>query len=116
MPRVTNFTQSTGGFKYLTYQLDIYLKYLTNPQDAEIDQEFPIFVDTVLYQLYNTVMPVFIDSQGNVVNAGGANISQITSIGEEWDMDYPPEMTPSTQRMLLYGCRITMMLEEVIQA
>lgn len=116
MPRATNFTQSTGGFKYLDYTLSIYLKYLTNPQDPEVDQEFPIFIDTVLYQLWNTTMPIFIDSQGNRVSVGGENISQITSIGEEWDLDYPPEMTPATQRMLLYGCRIAMTLQEVIQA
>jgi len=116
MPRVTGFTQSTGGFKYLEYVLSIYLSYLTNPDDAQLDQEFPIFVDTVLYQLWNTTMPIFIDSQGNPVSVGGENVSQVLSIGEQWDVDYPPEKTPATLRMLYYTCRIDMTLSEAIQA
>jgi len=116
MPRVTNFTQSTGGFKFLDYTIDIYVVYLTNPQDTMVDQEFPIILDTILYQLWNTTMPIFIDSQGNEVSEGGENISQVLSIGEQWDMEYPPEKTPATQRMLYYTARISMLLQEAIQA
>lgn len=115
MPRITLATPSTAGFKYLDYVIDIYLSYLTNPQDPELDQEFPIFVDSVLQQLYTTTMPVLIDSQGNVTDTG-TNLSQILSIGEEWDLEYPPEKTPNTLRMYYYTCRISMTLQEAIQA
>jgi hypothetical protein len=114
MPRTQPNNVVTAGFKQFDYTLDIYLSYLTNPNDALVDQEFPILVDTVLSTLWNTTMPVFIDSTGNVVSTGGTGISQILSIGEEWDLEYPPEKTPATLRMLYYTCRIAMYIQEAV--
>lgn len=114
--RVTRQTAPRGeGFKHFAYTLDIYLAYLTNPDDTNIDQEFPLFVDAVLKQLWTTTMPVHIDATGNVVPAGTSGASQILEVGEQWDLDYPPERTPASLRMLYYTCRIGMEIYEAVQ-
>lgn len=119
MPRLINGNPQTGGFKEYNYTVDIYLSYLTNPDDALIDQEFPILVDTVLAALWQTTMPVYIDSTGNVlsplVGPSTPGASQVLDIGERWEMEYPPEKTPATLRMLYYTCRIGMEIQEVVQ-
>lgn len=115
MPRTAPNNASTAGFKFFDYTVDIYLVYLTNPDVASNDTDFPLIIDTVLSQLWNTTMPVFIDASGNVVPSGGVGISQILNIGEEWDLDYPPEKTPATLRMLYYTCRIGMMVQEAVK-
>lgn len=115
MPRTAPNDQTGAGFKFYDYRMDIYLAYLSNPDTASNDTDFPLIIDTVLYQLWNTTMPVFIDASGTVVSSGGPNISQITSIGEEWDLDYGPERTPSTLRMLYYTCRIGMSVHEEVK-
>lgn len=117
MPRMKNGDPSTAGFKELDYTLDIYLSYLTTPDAPDADQEFPLLIDTVLAQLWSTTMPVFITSQGVVTSSGfGLGSSQILMVGEEWELEYPPERTPATMRMIYYSCRIGMDIREAVQA
>lgn len=117
MPRTQPNDPSTAGFKYFTYTMDIYLSYLTNPNDTDLDQEFPLFVDAVLSVLWNTQIAIFIDPLGNPVAVGDQTNedSQILAIGEQWDMDYPVVKSPATQRMLYYTCRIAMQVEESVK-
>lgn len=118
MPRTQPNDPSTAGFKYFDYTIDIYLSYLTNPNDDYIDQEFPMFIDAVCSVLWNTTMPIFIDPSGAPVDNGSQTDqdSQVLSIGEEWELEYPPEKTPATLRMLYYTCRIAMRLQEAVKA
>lgn len=114
-PRQQPGNPSTGGFKHFAYTIDIYLSYLTNPDDANLDQEFPLFVDAVLAQLWTTAMPVSISATGSVVPPGTAGASQILEVGEQWELEYPPERTPATMRMLYYTARIGMEIYEAVQ-
>lgn len=109
MPRAKPNQPATGGFKWLDWTIDIYLVYLTAPDDAQIDQEFPLMVDAVLSALWNTTMPVFITDPTTGLE------SQVLAIGEDWELEYPPERTPATLRMLYYTCRIAMDVREAVQ-
>lgn len=99
-----------AGFKRLDWTVDIYLVYETMADEPLIDQEFPLIIDAVLTKLWSTTMPVIItDPTTN-------QVSQIQSVGEEWGLEYPPERTPSTLRMLWYSARIAMDILEILQA
>ena len=114
--RATRQTAPRGAaFKHFAWTVDIYLSYLTAPDDANVDQEFPLLVDAVLQQLWTTTMPLFISSTGIPVAPGTAGSSQILSIGEDFELEYPPERTPATLRMLYYSCRIGLDIYEAVQ-
>lgn len=99
-----------AGFKEINWTVDIYLVHLTTPDEPTIDQEFPLIVDTVLTQLWSTTMPIVI------VDPTTGQESQIQAIGEEWELEYPPERLPATLRMLYFSCRIAMDVKEIVQA
>lgn len=103
------------GYKHFAWTIDVWLSYLTAPDDASVDQEFPLLVDTVLRQLWTTTMPVFISSTGTVVPAGTAGATQVLEIGEDFELELPPERTPATLRMLYYAARIGLDVYEVVQ-
>ena len=97
------------GFKALTWTVDIYLIYETSPSDADLDQAFPLLIDAVLTTLRRAPMPIKIYDP--TTNAQ----SQLLAIGEDFDMEYPPEVTPATQRSILYTCRIGATVQEDLQ-
>lgn len=116
--RVTGSRQTMpryAGYRKLPWLVDIWLVYVTNPNNADVDSEFPLIVDAVLDVLWTTTMPVWIDANGNVTTAGAAGATQIQAIGEEWSLDYPPERTPGSMRMLWYSTLITATVLEVPQ-
>jgi hypothetical protein len=115
------------GFKRIEWMIDIYLNYETNPNrptvgSVNLDQQFPAIVDAVMWQLWTARMTVHIDDQGNVIDQVEAqalppqNTSQILAIGEEISIDYPPEKTPATLRMLWYSILLRCRVEEDVQA
>lgn len=99
-----------AGFKRLDWTIDIYLVHLTTPDEANLDQEFPLIIDSVLTALWSTPMPVVIEDPTS------GQVSQIQAIGEQWELEYPPERTPATLRMLYYSSRIAMDVVEILQA
>jgi hypothetical protein len=99
-----------AGFKRLDWTVDIYLIYETLADDPMIDQDFPLIIDAVLTKLWTTTMPVFITDPVT------EQVSQIQSVGEEWNLEYPPERTPSTLRTVWYSSRIAMDILEIVQA
>jgi hypothetical protein len=99
-----------AGFKRLDWTVDIYLVYETTPDDPLIDQAFPLIIDSVLAKLWTTTMPQII------TDPTSGQVSQIQSIGEEWELEYPPERTPATLRMIWYSSRIAMDVLEIVQA
>lgn len=109
MPRAKPGQPQTGGFRWIDHTIDIYLVYLTNPDDNLIDQEFPLIVDAVLAALWSTPLDVFI------TDATTGVVSQILSVGEDWELEYAPVHAPATQRMLYYSCRIAMDVREAVQ-
>lgn len=103
------------AFKKLGWLVDIYLNYETNPNrvppgGASVDAQFPLIVDAVMLTLWQTPMPVFITDPDTGYQ------SQILSIGEQFSIDYPPERSPATLRMLWYSLLLTVMVEEDVQA
>lgn len=109
---------SAAGFKKLPWTIDIYLSYETNPNpdpDAPpstpgLDQEFPLIIDAVLAKLWSTPMPVFITDPTTGVK------SQMVAIGEDFEVENPPEKVPATLRMLYYTARVGATLYEAVQA
>jgi hypothetical protein len=109
--RIQRQTMPRGpGFKHLSWMIDIYLSYETNPDSPTVDQEFPAIVDAVMNVLWTTQTPLFITDPVTGVQ------SQLLNVGENFEFEYPPERTPATLRMLYYSARIGMELYEAVQA
>lgn len=98
-----------SGFKEINWTIDIYFAYETVPNTETVDSEFPVIVDAVMTRLWTTPLNVFITDNNTGV------VSEITSIGEEWDFEMLPERTPNTMRMLFYTARISASVTEILQ-
>lgn len=113
------------GFKKLDWLIDIYLNYETNPNrpvvgEVSLDEQFPVIVDAVMMALWTAKMNIHIDAQGNPMDAADAaarpeGTSQVLSIGEVMSIDYPPEKSPATLRMLWYSMLLRCRVEEDVQ-
>jgi|SRR5579859_1731834 len=97
-----------AGFKKLTWMVDVYLSYETNP-DTATDEEFPLIVDAVMAATWAATMPTFITDPTTGVK------SQLLAIGEEFEFEYPPEKAPATLRMLYYTGRLGLTVYEAVQ-
>lgn len=123
MPRI-NTPQADligrSGFKKLAWTVDVFLSYEMNPDQPAVDadQDFPMIIDAILWQTWATPMPIFIDPTGNPTKEPieGVEYSQILAIGEDFELEYPPERVPSTLRMLYYTARIGLDIYEAVQA
>lgn len=113
MRRRRQTTPRGRGFQQNDWIVDIFLAYETvsdTTNDPNVDQEFPLVIDAVIDTLAATTMPLMItDPTTN-------KQSQITSIGEELDLEYPPEKSPATDRLVLYLCVIGAHVTEVVQS
>jgi hypothetical protein len=49
-------------------------------------------------------------------NAVDETDTQIQSIGETFDLDYPPERTPASMKMIWYSARLGLDVLEVVQS
>lgn len=107
-----------AGFMKFTWAMDVYVAYMSTPDKAMQDEPFPKVTDAVLRRFMTTTMPLFVDASGNPMgpNAVNETDTQVTSIGESFDSDYPPERTVSGPRMLWYVTRIGFDITEVVQA
>ena len=105
------------GFKKRPWVIDIWLCYLDTPDDALANEPFAKVVDTVTEVFETAVMPVLIDSEGNVLTETEADstCSQIQAVGESWSLNYPPERTTLTLRQLWYTTLVSLDVLEVIQ-
>lgn len=109
--RVRRQTAPRGpGYKYLAWTVDVYVTYETIPGTDGIDQEMPLIIDAICKKLWTTTMPLFIEDPTT------GQRSQVLQVGEEFDIEYPPERTPATLRMLLYVARIGFEIYEAVQA
>lgn len=98
------------GFKKLTWLVDVYLSYETNPDSPTVDQEFALVVDAVMNTAWTTPMNnVFITDPTTGLR------SQILAIGEDFELEYPPERVPATLRMLYYTARLGLTVYEAVQ-
>jgi hypothetical protein len=104
------------GFKTLKWIVDVYLAYETNPNSPTVDIEFPSIIDAVMAKTWVATMPTYIDSNGVPIQQEEPGSSQMLSIGESHELEYPPERTPATLRTLYFGARIGFDVLEVVQA
>lgn len=106
------------GFKKFPWVADLWLVYQDTPSDAFKNEPFPGVIDAIMWQLMTTTMPLFIDKDGNPVgpNAASASDTQIQAIGENFDLEYPPERLVLSQRQVWYSARIGVDVLEVVQA
>lgn len=118
-PRIrAGMAATSAGYRKNPFKVEIYAVYETNAQNNQtLDSEFPAILDAITYVLETTQMPQWIDADGTPVptNTPIPGASQIDAIGENWTLDYPPERTPATLRMLWYVALITVDVLEVVQ-
>lgn len=109
--RVNRQTMPRGlGFKKLLWSVDVYLSYETNPDSDTVDTEFPVIVDAVMARLWTAPMPTMITDPVTGL------VSQNLAIGEDFDIEYPPEKVPATLRMLYFTARVGTTVYEAVQA
>lgn len=106
------------GFKRFAWTVDVYLVYLTTPDDGLNCEPMPKIIDAVLWAFMTTLMPVFIDVNGNPMgqNAVNKTDTQIQSIGESMRLQYPPEKMVGPMQMLWYTSLLQVDVLEVVQA
>ena len=107
-----------AGFKKFPWNVSVWLVYLDTPDNARQNEPFPMIIDTVISAVQSTTMPLFISAEGVPMgpNQVNATDTQIQSIGETFDLDYPPERTPATMKMVWYSARIGLDVLEVVQS
>jgi hypothetical protein len=107
-----------AGFKRFPWTIDTYLVYLTTPDDGLEAEPFPKVIDAVMRAFMTTVMPLFIDVNGNPMgpNAVNPTDTQIQGIGEHPRLQYPPEKMVGPMQMLWYTALIQLDVLEVVQS
>lgn len=109
--RVRRQTAPRGpGYKHLAWVVDVYVTYETIPDSDTVDQEMPLILDAIMTKLWTTTMPLFIEDPTT------GQRSQVLQIGEDFEVEYPPERTPATLRMLYYVARLGFDIYEAVQA
>lgn len=111
-----------SGYKRLNWTVDVFISYEMNPDvpQVDLDQDFPLILDAVMQKTWITEMPIFIDPLG--IPTAQADLlpnvqySQVLAIGEDFDLEYPPERVPATMRMLYYTARLGLEVYEAVQA
>lgn len=107
------------GFKKWPWVVDVYLVYLTTPDDGLGAEPMPRIIDAVLSAFAKTVMPVFIDVNGVPQGPNAttpATDTQIQGIGERPRLQYPPEKMVGPMQMLWYTALIQLDVLEVVQS
>ncbi len=123
MPRIATpaaINAGRSGYKRLDWTVDVYLAYEMNPDvpATTMDQDFPMIIDAVFTQMWTTTMPVFIDPNGVPTTTPLSNVvyTQILAVGEDFELEYPPERAPATMRMVYYTARLGFDIYEAVQA
>jgi len=106
------------GFKKWPWTVDVYLVYLTTPDDGLVAEPMPRIIDAVITRFAATVMPLFIDVYGNPMgpNAASATDTQIQGIGERVRLQYPTEKMVGPMQMLWYVALLQVDVLEVVQS
>lgn len=111
-------SSNTAGYRQYPWQVEIYLVYeTTGDNNPTVDIEFPSILDAVTDVVELAQMPQWIDRNGVPIptNTPMPYATQIDAVGERWSLDYPPDRTPATLRMLWYVALLTVNVLEVKQ-
>jgi hypothetical protein len=103
-----------AGFKRYPWRMSTWVVYETaatiaGQTNPTLDSEFPVIIDAVTNLLSGLPM---VDI---VTDPDTGQYSQIQSVGESWDFEYPTVRLPQNMRMLWYGAYITGDVLEVVQ-
>jgi len=98
------------GFKNLVWTVEVYLHYQSAPTAPNLDQVFPVIVDTVMAKMWTTTMPT------PIVDPTTGAKSSVMSIGERFTVDYPPVRTANKSQTYVYVARIQFEVKELLQA
>jgi hypothetical protein len=98
------------GFKNLIWTVEVYLHYQSPPTAPNLDQIFPLIVDTVMTAMWTTTMPKPIEDPTTDAP------SSVMSIGERFTLDYPPVRTANKSQTYVYVARIQFEVKELLQA
>ena len=112
-PRAQHGNLSTGGWKVLNHDLDMWLLWFGSSEDPQVDQQFPTVVDAVLATLRNLQL---LDQQDVLVDPTTGQESNLLNFGERMDWEYAPVRATADQRMWRFDARITCSCEEWIRA
>lgn len=98
------------GYKERTWSVDTYLISQESANADDLDQLFPLVVDTVLHELETTVlMNVFRTDPTTGI------VSQITNVAEEYELEYAPVHTPGDLQLVLFQARLGVTVKEAQQ-
>lgn len=98
------------GFKNLVWTVEVYIHYSSSPTAANLDQIFPIILDTVMTTMWSTTMPT------PIVDPTTGAKSSVMSIGERFTLDYPPIRTANKSQTYVYVARLQFEVKELLQA
>lgn len=98
-----------SAFKTVTYDVDIWVFVVDDPNSQGVDQRFPVLIDEVQDVLRKTEMPVTIQDPTTQAT------SQILSVGETFEVRYDVERTIADERYVRMLALITASIVEVTQ-
>lgn len=113
VPRAQPGNLATGGEKGIQHSVDAWIIWLGPAVDALQDVLFPAVVDTIMAVLRNT--PI-LDGTQYCPDPVTGQLSQLLNVGERMSWEYAPVRAVADQRYLRYDARITIDIEEIIQA
>lgn len=112
MPRAQPGLPSTGGFKVLEHNVDIWIVWYDVASDALADSQFPSIMEAIMQQLRTTLMPVL-----NLLDTTSGRVSDLLMVGEDMHWDYAPVHSVIPQRNIYrYDGKIVVRIKEKIQA
>ena len=106
-----------AGFRKWPWTIDIYVAYMTTPDDGLATEPMAGIIDTVMTALGTTAMPLFVSAAGVPVGAAAtsATDTQVLAIGENMKLQYPPEKMTAPMQMIWYTALIHADVLEVVQ-
>jgi hypothetical protein len=108
MPRNTG-PGTPAGWKQTAHNLEIFLVWMDNADDAGADVNFPLFIDWVMDILRTSPNPAqWQDPESGIV-------SNFVNLGEEMTYDYVPPRTLEPDAERRYDARVSVTLWEDFQ-
>lgn len=113
VPRAQPGDLTTGGEKGVQHNVDAWIIWLGPANHPQQDVQFPAVIDTIMAVLRNT--PI-LDGTQYCPDPVTGQLSQLLNVGERMNWEYAPVRAVADQRYLRYDARITIEIEEIIQA
>ncbi len=99
-----------GGFKKVTYNIDIWLYMIDQSDSITADSNFPLVIDAVRNAMASAQYPLLLTDPTT------GQVSQLLMIGEKITTDYAPVRTLDDQQLVLYQGLLVVTVEEAIQS